>query len=635
MAGGLLLAPTCRLSDVDRSPIQECALSDPVTRLNAALLKRSSKYLVSAFIGLAAGLCAIAGMVLRPGGGSLMSMRPVADPGWPGEWTPALIPASAGQELAFTSLLGLLTAALLLAAGAALVCGVLLLAEERIAATRSVAIQSALGVDRWGLALELVRDVGLRGRRAGAVALGVALFCGLGIRWTWSGQVLGWSWLDGTLAFGAVVAAMGIVIATTILPGLAIWRHKRLFAFLSRQNSALPDRGESFGRDVAVVCQVAVAVSVLVLIGGLVGSGAGRAEVNTLGEDTVAIPMEFATATSRPSRARLYESLLSGLAARPDIEAESIASSGALLGLGANGMVVAQCGQCIIGLIPTPFLNGLVDHHAVGPGFFGLVGYEIVSGREFTPTDVLGSDRVAIVNRSLANRYFERGDPLGRGIQVGGPRGDWYDVIGVVEEPRAVAIGARSSERPTLYLSALQVPPARATLIVRPSSSSAADVERLEALIPLGVASGPPSTVAAVRRVSWAPLSWLRQALLAVAAIALFVVVAAVRAVMRVSVERSAPEIGLRMALGATPARIRTLVIRRSLNRLAWGIVVGIFFGLVFLGRLQLVIPEILPPPMEWVLAWTSFLSFVAVWGAWGPARHAASQDPARVLSSG
>ena len=40
-------------------------MSDPVTRLNAALLKRSSKYLVSAFIGLAAGLCAIAGMVLR------------------------------------------------------------------------------------------------------------------------------------------------------------------------------------------------------------------------------------------------------------------------------------------------------------------------------------------------------------------------------------------------------------------------------------------------------------------------------------------------------------------------------------------------------------------------------------------
>ena len=214
-------------------------------------------------------------------------------------------------------------------------------------------------------------------------------------------------------------------------------------------------------------------------------------------------------------------------------------------------------------------------------------------------------------------------------------RGDWYEVIGVVEEPRAVALGARSSQRPTLYLSALQVPPARATLLVRPSSSSAADVERLAALIPAGVASGPPSTVAAIQSVSWAPLSWLRQALLALAAIALFVVVAAVRAVMRVSVEHSAAEIGLRMAVGATPARIKTLVIRRSLNSLAWGTVVGLFFGLVFLGRLQLVIPEISAPPMEWILVWTSFLSLVAVWGAWGPARNAASQDPARVLSGG
>ena len=564
-----------------------------------------------------------------------MRVTPVGDPGWPGEWTPALVPASAGQELAFTSLLGLLTAALLLAAGAAFVCGLLLLAEERIAATRSVAIRSALGIDRWRLTLELVGDVGLRGRGAGAVALGVVLFCGLGIRWTWPDQVLGWSWLDGALTFAAVVAATGIVIATTLLPGLAIWRRRRLFTFLSRQSSALPDRGESFGRDVAVVCQVAVAVSVLVLIGGLVGSSPDPTRVDALVEDTVAIPMEVAMSTPGPSRARLYESLLTELAERPDVEEESIASPGALVGLGSNGIVMTDCGRCFIGGFLLPFLIATADHHAVGPGFFGLVGYEIGSGREFTPTDVSGSDPVAIVNRSFANRYFERGDPLGRGIQIGGPQGEWFNVIGVVDEPRAVAMGAQSSQRPALYLSLLQVPPVRATLLVRPSSSPPADVERLAALIPLGVASGPPSTVAAVRRVSWAPLSWLRQALLAVAAIALFVVVAAVRAVMRVSVERSAPEIGLRMALGATPARIRALVIRRSLNRLAWGIVVGIFFGLFFLGRLQLVIPEISPPPMEWILVWTSFLSFVAVWGAWGPARNAARQDPAQVLSRG
>ena len=387
-------------------------------------------------------------MVLGPGRGSLMSVPPVVDPGWTGEWAAALVPASGGQELAFASLLGLLIAALFLGAGAALVCGVLLLAEERIAATRSVAIQSALGIDRRRLALELVGDVWVRGRRAGVVALGVVLFCGLGIRWTWPDQVLGWSLLDGALALGAGVAATGIVIATTVLPGLAIWRHKRLFTFLSRQSSSLPDRGESFGRDVAVVCQVAVAVSVLVLIGGLLGSRPDGARVDTLGEDTVAIPMEVAVSAPAQSRVRIYESLLSGLAARPDVEAESIASAGALLGLGANGIVMTQCGRCFIGGWPMPFLIATADHHAVGPGFFGLVGYEIVSGREFTPADVLGSDRVAIVNRSLADSYFERGDPLGRGIQIGGPRGEWFDVIGVVEEPRAVAMGAQSSQLP-------------------------------------------------------------------------------------------------------------------------------------------------------------------------------------------
>ena len=153
-------------------------------------------------------------------------------------------------------------------------------------------------------------------------------------------------------------------------------------------------------------------------------------------EDTVFIPLEVAVSTSGPSRARLHESLLAGLAERPDVEAVSIASSGALLGLGANGVVTAHCGRCIIGLLLVSFLPALADHHAVGPGFFGLVGYEIVSGREFTVADVLGSERVAIVNRSFAIGYFERGDPLGRSIQVGGLGGDWFEVIGVVEEPR-------------------------------------------------------------------------------------------------------------------------------------------------------------------------------------------------------
>ncbi len=166
-------------------------------------------HLVSAFVGLAAGFCAIAGMVLGLGRGSLMTVPPVADPDWTGEWAAALVPASAAQELAFTGLLGVLTAALLLLAGAALVCGVLLMAEERIAATRSVAIQPALGVDRWRLAFEFVRHVEVRGRRAGAVALGVVLSLGVAIRWTWPDQVLGWSLLDRALTFGAVVAAQG------------------------------------------------------------------------------------------------------------------------------------------------------------------------------------------------------------------------------------------------------------------------------------------------------------------------------------------------------------------------------------------------------------------------------------------
>lgn len=85
--------------------------------------------------------------------------------------------------------MGVFAAALLLAAGTAAVCGVLLLAQERIAATRSVAIRAALGIDRWPLLVQLARGGEARGRRAGTIALGVALACAFTIM-AW---VLAWT----------------------------------------------------------------------------------------------------------------------------------------------------------------------------------------------------------------------------------------------------------------------------------------------------------------------------------------------------------------------------------------------------------------------------------------------------------
>jgi hypothetical protein len=459
--------------------------------------------LVSSFVGVALGLCAIAALVWGVGRGFLMRVPLVPDPAWVGDWARNLVSASSAQELALGGLMGVFMVALLLAASTAAVCGALLLAEERIAATRSVAIRAALGIGQWPLVVQLARGAGARGRRAGAIAFGVALACGFAIRWTWPDQVLDWSSLDLALAVGAGLAAMGIVVAIIVLPGLAIWRHKRLFAFLSRQSSAFPDRGESFGRDVAVVCQVAVAVSVLVLIGGFVGSSPERAGVDTFGEDTVAIPMEIAASLTEPERARFYESLLASFAERPDFEAESIATPGALIGLGANGIMVTDCGECIIGQLHVPLRTLQADHHAVGPGFFGLAGYEIVRGRDFTNADASDGARVAIVNRAMADEYFERGDAVGRAVQIGRPFSDWYEVVGVVDQPRAAAMGAQSSRRPALYLSALQVPPARSTLIVRPTSSTEIDPERIAELVPFGAVAGSTQTVASVRRTSW------------------------------------------------------------------------------------------------------------------------------------
>ena len=599
-------------------------------------MKQSSRWLVPLFVGVGTGIGALAIMAGGASRGFVMRINPIADPGWAKGWAASLIPASVAQEVALERMLDVLTVALVITALAAAVCGALLLAVERVTASRATAIRASLGIGRWRLIRELAQEVWVSALAASGVAVAVLLLGDFGIRSTWPGQVLRWSFDNWIAALGSGVIGGLTVLFMVTLPGLAVWRQKRLYGFLSRQGTTLPERGESFGRDVAVVTQVAVAVSVLVAVGGLVGSSPDAHEVGTLGDDTIAIPMEITASAPVESWPRLYESLLGRLREHPEIQVESVATPGALVGLGVMGTVLADCGRCYIGGLYSPISVAYVEHYAVGPGFFGMFEVEVRSGREFMPTDARDGERVAVVNRSFAEGHFENGDPLGRWVLIGGMiRGEWFEVIGVVDAFPATALGANPSRAPAIYLPVLQVPPARANILIRPDAASGPDFVELAALVPPGVTLGLPRTVTSERRRSWAPLAWLQRALLLVMIVALAVVVTGVGSVMWAMTEQSQGEIGLRMAMGASPPRIRMLMFRRAYERFRWGAGIGLLTGLLLVGLLQRVIPEVSPPTVQWIVSWTVLLVILTGIGAFGPARSASRLHPAQVLLRG
>src|SRR5262249_22941278 len=101
-----------------------------------------------------------------------------------------------------------------------------------------------------------------------------------------------------------------------------------------------------------------------------------------------------------------------------------------------------------------PGEDAVVFLNTVSPGYFDVLGIPLVSGRDFTTEDRPGSPRVAIVNETLARRFWSGASPLGRRLRVGGRAEDAYEVVGVARDGKYVS--QTETPRPFAYFPILQ-----------------------------------------------------------------------------------------------------------------------------------------------------------------------------------
>lgn len=268
--------------------------------------------------------------------------------------------------------------------------------------------------------------------------------------------------------------------------------------------------------------------------------------------------------------------------------------------------------------------------HAVSPGFFGALGIPVLQGREFRAGDRVDAPRVAVINRAYSVE-FAKGEPVGRRVQIGGPRGHWYTIVGVVGDIHARGIGAGSDPAPALYLSALQHPPRSAGLAVRTAGDPlrlAPAVRRILYEVDPGLAAYEIETLERHLAEFAAPLRWLGWIFAGLAAAALLLATHGLYSVMAYHVSRRRREIGTRMALGARGRSIVAMVIGQSL-RLAWlGGLLGLFGAVAIARLLQLHFPGVPlfdPALFGSILA---LLAGAALLGSSLPAAHAARVDP-------
>jgi putative ABC transport system permease protein len=284
---------------------------------------------------------------------------------------------------------------------------------------------------------------------------------------------------------------------------------------------------------------------------------------------------------------------------------------------------------------PAPGESPGADIRPVTPNFFETMGIPRLAGRDFTDTDTLDSPRVAIISTTLARRFFAGENPIGRrlNIFIGDPKGGPWEIVGIVGDVQMASLDREM--RPAVFLPHTQLAIGLMTLVARTDvdpmslvSGVAASVRALDPELPI-------ADVRTMRDVVDLTLSRPRAVAVLLTAFALLALILAgvgVYGVMAYSVAQRTQEIGVRMALGATPQSVFGLVLGQALRLVAIGVVAGVIAAAALTRVLTTMLFET-EPIDPWTFVTTAIvLIAVATLATYVPARRGTRVAPVEAL---
>jgi predicted permease len=494
---------------------------------------------------------------------------------------------------------------------------------------QEIAMRLATGATRWRVVRQLLTESLLLSLVGGAAAFVMAL---------WAGRLL--NGLELPLQYPVVVDARfdGLVFvftaAAAVLCGIVFgvapaWHSSRtaLAPTLIDARSTLRFR-RSWLRSGLLVAQIAVSLALLVAAVLVVRSQTQAVRVNP-GFDAAGVNL-FAMDVSQngydaATGAVLYRSILREVSGAPGVQSASLAFQ---LPLVMVGMFTR--GVEVDGYRPGTSEDMNFGYNVVSEDYFATMRIPIVRGRVFETHDDVAAPKVVMVNAPFARRYWPGQDPIGRTVGIAG---ESHRVVGVVREIKYVSV--TEEPRPYVYLSLAQHYTPQVTLHVRASVGGAAEQQRV---------------LAAVRRVDAAlPLFDVRPlqtqvdvSLGAFAAATLFLSAAGLQAlllaaigiygVVSFAVAQRTREIGIRVALGATPAQVLRLIMSQGFALSVVGILIGAAMALASSRLLAGLLFGVGPRDPMTLAAVAMSLMAVAIVACWVPARRALRVEPTAAL---
>lgn len=325
----------------------------------------------------------------------------------------------------------------------------------------------------------------------------------------------------------------------------------------------------------------------------------------------------------REEQQRLFHrQLLERLEQLPGVTAVGSINALPMTGIGGDGTFFVD---------NDPANAGHAEYRLADAGYFAAIDIPLVRGRLFEPGDHPESPHVAVVSRSLAQRYWPNEDPIGKRLQFGNMDGDLrlLHVVGVVGDVRDGGLDAEV--RPTVYAYALQRRPSSSlSLVVRAETDAATLVPMMRQTV-RSLDPELPMNFRTLEEVFSSSLDARRFSLVVFgvfASVALLLAVVGIYGVMTYTVSQRTQEIGIRMALGASVKDVLRLIMRQGLRLIVPGLILGLAGSLALTRLLSSLLYGVSATDPLTFAGVAMLLAVVALLACYFPARRAAKVDP-------